>query len=156
MSHNLDQCLSELEDAANKAEQEQLATIRKGAMETLRGMIFTLSPVDTGFYRASHDLEVNGISKFRRRRTKEQKGWSRKKFRNETNRMMAEAQGQMAKAADRLNAIHHIADLERITIANNAPHVHLVEGGISKKAPGGVYSIAERKATQIFSRVSVK
>lgn len=156
MSHNLDQCLEDLQDDVDKVEQEELKTIRKGAMDTMREMVFVLSPVDTGFYRASHDLNVNGISTFRRRRTKEQKGWSRKAFKNRTNRMMAEAQEQMAKAADRLNAIHHLADVERITITNNAPHVHLVEGGVSKKAPQGVFGVAERKATMIFNRVSVK
>jgi hypothetical protein len=48
-----------------------------------------------------------------------------------------------------------LAELNMITIANNAPHVHLIEGGSSRQAPNGVFRIAEQRATMIFDRLAV-
>lgn len=148
MEHNLDQALSEIDRAAARFDSGALRGIRKAAMATLRSMIFERSPVDTGFYASSHDLEVNGVSKFRRRSR-------RSRAERRSSRMMPERADQMRKAAERLNTVRRLEDLERITIRNAAPHVNFVESGRSRQAPAGVFSVARAEAEMRFDSIQV-
>lgn len=146
-NHNLDQCLADLDAETRQMEEKVLGGIKKKSMNVMRQMMFSLAPVKTGFYRASFDMTINGISKYRRRTSKKMKERA-------ASKMTAEAQEQIEKASGRLGEVKRIEDLHSISIANNAPHAHFIEGGGSKKAPAGVFSVGRQVANMELERLN--
>ena len=160
-SDNLDQCLKEMDGEFAAADAAQVEVVRQGSLKTMGKMMFEDSPVRSGMFRASFDLGINDVSNFRRRWKKRQreareKRLSVKAWQAELGTMKGEADKQYMKAKARLSVIKRLEDVKFVAIVNAAPHANLVEQGISKKAPGGVFAVGERQAEMIFGGLAGK
>lgn len=106
--------------------------IRAVALE-LFSRVVRRSPVDTGFYRASHDLTLGAPSSF----VATPGGGPR------TNLVPSILQGVPAQGP-----------FPPIFISNNAPYARRLEFGHSRQAPVGVYRVTAAEFPAIVARAS--
>lgn len=138
--HNFPQFFDELRADIQQWNGIKEDTIKEIAIQALADLQ-TLSPVDTGLYRGSHDLTISSPSAFTR--TDIDAG----------NKGRSEAEEQINKAIARLQAVEgeNMNGL-RIFITNNLQYATPIEFGSSMQAPEGVYALAQQRAEANFAK----
>jgi hypothetical protein len=104
--------------------------VRLSALEIFRRLVVK-SPVDTGFYRSSHDVTIGAISSFVPPKSK--KGGKGKGGQN--------LQDRFNEASTRLAGVNSVKGGITIYFTNNAPYANALEHGHSQQAPQGIYQV---------------
>ena len=143
IEHNTEQVIDSLNAALRQATDQVARIVRIVGVETMRQLIGR-SPVDTGYYRASHDLTIGIPSEF-------------KQPQNDTifNRATQGGgieQQQIAKGTARLSTLRgaQIRKGVSIYITNNAPYATILETGHSQQARQGIYTVVARRVPAIL------
>ncbi len=149
MSHNGGQVLRGVTEALSKFEVEKMNLVKKITLTAL-GDAQTLSPVDTGLFRGSHDLTIAEPSSLRTTPSPAKRqpgdppipefvGYQRKRTEEALTRL---GTGVQPKQLDGLV----------IYLSNNLEYAQALENGHSQQAPTGVYRIVREKAEQRWAR----
>lgn len=134
-----------VEKALNERIEGRVELVQEVALQALADAQ-TLSPVDTGHYRASHNLSVNKFEKVNSLASKKALSKARSKSINART-----AAQRLEKAPQRLSVIPDLLkSLGKVTIyiSNNAVYARRLEYGHSKAAPNGIYSVVRERALQ--------
>lgn len=144
IKHNFNEAVIRLNDEFKMYDDRRLKMIKLTGLELLRRIVGR-SPVDTGFYRGSHDLTINSPSSF----SPVKSSFSRK------GRKSGRGAGQVS---DRIN--EGIVQLDFLKpgddqttvvyITNNAPYADVLEEGHSQQAKLGIYNVVASQFESIL------
>lgn len=150
LSSNVDKVLASLE----KVKAARLASIYQVAAEVAIQALAdaqTISPVDTGLYRAAHDLTINEPSSFQPSTTSTVTDTGipppAVAPRGET------VPEQLDLAQSRLDGARStFTGSMSIFLTNNLQYAWALENGHSQQAPQGVYGIVRQRAIENFKK----
>ena len=125
----------ELDRELQKRLDEQVECVKSVALTAL-GDVMELSPVDKGIYRASHNLQVNGV---------DDSVSSNGKSESQLPRGQIDVEA-FERTAGRLENLPRSKNGMTITVSNHMGYAGALEHGHSQNAPEGVYAVAEERA----------
>ncbi len=139
LKHNFQEALVQLNDDLEDYSGDKRKLVRILGLELFRRLVGR-SPVDSGFYRSSHDLTLDAESTFVQSRAGLSEGGER------------EAATQANKAGRQLDRIKGDDVTRDIFLSNNAPYAGRLENGHSKQAPQGIYAVVADEFDSIAAR----
>lgn len=143
IEHNFDQCFAALEREIEGRREEAASAVRAVAIQAVAD-IQRISPVDTGRFRASHQLSIDEVIP-----GEAPAGKSPGEYVGQTAERLNDAN-------QRLAGIRRIERDLSIFICSSLPYAMALEHGHSKQAPAGVYAVAAQRAERTIARLGGK
>jgi len=143
VTSNINQVIVDLKRVAADFDKKSVQIVGISSLEMFRQLI-SLSPVDTGYYRATHDLTINNKSSFKQP--------ADEALFNQGSRGGGAEEAQFQEAESRLGSItgRDISKGLSVFFTNNAPYSQPLEDGHSLQAAQGIYTIVSKKAPAII------
>lgn len=140
ITHNFGEAMRDLTAQFKARDTENLRMVKSVPLQAMAD-IQRMSPVDTGRFRASHNLSINEM---------DETVQPDKQSNSENN---ARAKEQFENAQSEIGAIPDLKRKLTIWICNNLPYAYSLEMGHSMQAPNGIYAIARQRAENLINRL---
>ncbi|MCE5229009.1 hypothetical protein LLG95_05370 [bacterium] len=140
ITHNFGEAMRDLTAQFKARDAQNLRLVKTVPIQAMAD-IQRMSPVDTGRFRASHNLSMDEM---------DDSIQPDKQTSSENN---ARAKEQLVNAQSEIGAIPDLKRKLTIWICNNLPYAYSLEMGHSKQAPNGIYAIARQRAENLINRL---